>query len=83
MIRREGLGIWATKVALALCLGLALALLAYGLRRGLLIGSDVVSRGYYYKQCRYISFSGITVERFGGWEANESAENQPCRAFRD
>ena len=72
---------WATKVALALCLVMVLGLLAYGLRRGLLIGSDVVSRGYYYKQCRYMSFTGITVERFGGWEANESAEESALPPF--
>ena len=72
-----------TKVVLALCLLLTLGLLAYGLSRGLLISSDVVSHGYYYKECHYLSFAGASEERFGGWEARETAENHPCRLLRD
>jgi hypothetical protein len=71
-----------TKVVLVLGLLLALELLAYGLSRGLFIGSDVVSHGYYHKHCRYLSFAGISVERSGGWEAYASAEGQPCRLFQ-
>ena len=72
-----------TMVVLALCLLLTLVLLADGLSRGLLISSDVVRHGYYYKYCRYLSFSGTSIERFGGWDARETAEGQPCRFFRD
>jgi hypothetical protein len=59
------------------------AVLAYELNRGIYVGSEVVQVVYYYKHCRYLFPSGITVVKKGGWDSREEAQNQFCRLFHD
>jgi hypothetical protein len=56
---------------------------AYGVNRGIYIGSSVVqlqkkTGTYYYKYCRYLFQSGVTVTRRGGWDTEQEAANDAC-----
>lgn len=71
-----------TLLAIVLALGTA----AYGLSRGIFIGSAVVqftSAGgtYLGRECRYLFPSGVTTLRKGGWTTRQEAENEFCQLF--
>ena len=56
---------------------------AYGFNRGIYIGSSVVqlqknTGTYYYKHCRYLFPSGVTVTTHGGWDTNQEAVEDSC-----
>jgi hypothetical protein len=56
---------------------------AYGLNRGIYLGSSVVqlqknTGTYYYKHCRYLFPSGVTVIEHGGWDTDQEAANDVC-----
>jgi hypothetical protein len=82
-MQRGGLRIWWAFLLLAVAV-----LFAYGLNRGIYVGSSEVEREkstgvYHYKLCRYLFFSGITVIENGGWDSSQEAAHKRCGLFYD